>query len=404
MSAKVLQGWMDRRPSAIGRWLRFLAPVLVLGGVAAAGVSHPGPDAGILKVRVGGDAAQTRVVIELDRAVAGKLLSGEDPARQAVITLPRVDMSAGDMSGDGAGLVKNWRIDEAAGGARLRFDLARSAVVKRRFLLSPGDGIKTYRYVVDFSAEGAPAQRPGFAKAVVEEPVLPAAPSRRVVVIDAGHGGHDVGAEGASTHEKDLNLAAALALRDVLKATGRYHVVLTRDTDAFIPLEQRVKIARRANADLFISLHSDAGSDPSLHGATVYTLSDKGADRVARHVFDKESNWFIDVNLPSRDTAVNRILLDLKQRNNTNRSAVFANALLDKLNGKVDLLRHSHRDANYVVLLSPETPAVLLEMGFITNHGDEHALGSEPYRRRFMDGVAAAIDAYFLQDAKFAAQ
>ena len=74
MSAKVLQGWMDRRPSAIGRWLRFLAPVLVLGGVAAASVSHPGPDAGILKVRVGGDAAQTRVVIELDRAVAGKLV------------------------------------------------------------------------------------------------------------------------------------------------------------------------------------------------------------------------------------------------------------------------------------------------------------------------------------------
>ncbi|MFG3656130.1 N-acetylmuramoyl-L-alanine amidase, partial [Klebsiella pneumoniae] len=82
-----------------------------------------------------------------------------------------------------------------------------------------------------------------------------------VVVIDAGHGGHDVGAEGASTHEKDLNLAAALALRDALKATGRYNVVLTRDSDAFIPLEQRVKIARRANADLFISLHSDAGSD-----------------------------------------------------------------------------------------------------------------------------------------------
>jgi N-acetylmuramoyl-L-alanine amidase len=222
------------------------------------------------------------------------------------------------------------------------------------------------------------------------------------VVIDAGHGGKDPGAAGEDAHEKDITLAAARTLRDELVQTGRYKVVLTRDSDDYIPLETRVRIARRANADLFISLHADSGSDANVRGATVYTLSEKGADRADRQVFEK-ANW-INVDLPGPDEQVNRILLDLTQRETRNRSSIFAETLLDHLADKTELLRRSHRDAGFMVLLAPDVPAVLMEMGFITNAQDEHELTSAPDRRRLMEGVASAIDAYFAHDAKLAAE
>ena len=157
---------------------------------------------------------------------------------------------------------------------------------------------------------------------------------------------------------------------------------MTRDSDVFVPLETRVQIARRADADLFISLHSDSGPDAGMRGATVYTLSDKGSDRVARNVM-AENDWFINVNLPGRDRAVNQILLDLTQRATRNRSAAFAEDLLDHIADRAQTHR-SHRDAGFVVLLAPDVPAVLLEMGFITNADDERLLNDPAERSRMM--------------------
>ena len=308
------------------------------------------------------------------------------------------------MAGAGAGLVKAWAVEDAGGAVRLKLDLARDATVRRRFLLPPGDGLGVYRYVVDVEGAGpstvaaAPA-RPGPTR--IELPLEPVIPAKKVIVIDAGHGGKDPGAHGEDRREKDLTLAAAKTLRDQLNATGRYRVVLTRDTDVFIPLEQRVRIARRANADLFISLHADSLNDPTIKGATVYTISDKGTDRAARGVFGRP-DYFLDVNLPGRDPAVNRILLDLTQRETNNRSAVFAEALLDKLSDRAPLLHKSHRDAGFVVLLAPDVPAVLMEMGFITNHDDERRLADPGERRRLMGGVAEAIGGYFEGETRYA--
>ena len=162
-----------------------------------------------------------------------------------------------------------------------------------------------------------------------------------------------------------------------------------------------MRIARRANADLFISLHADALNDPAIRGATVYTISDKGTDRAARGVFGRR-DYFLDVNLPGRDPAVNRILLDLTQRETNNRSAVFAEALIDKLGDRAPLLHKSHRDAGFVVLLAPDVPAVLMEMGFITNRDDERRLADSGERRRLMGGVAEAIDGYFDGEKRYA--
>jgi N-acetylmuramoyl-L-alanine amidase len=424
-----------RRFLAGGRG-RLAAGACALAGVAAvAAGSHGQTSVGVLKVRLGGDSHQTRIVVELDRPTRGTLTtdgrsppspnprgSGGDP--RVVLALAHVDV-AGDMQGAGAGLVKSWSVDEAGGAAQVRLTLTQAAVVTRRFLLPPGDGVAVYRYVMDISAdppqtraavqaptpskpEGLNKPEAGPVKAAIPKLVRarvvvappPSEPAQKVVVIDAGHGGKDPGAAGEDAHEKDITLAAARTLRDELIETGRYKVVLTRDTDAYIPLETRVRIARQANADLFISLHADSGNDPTVRGATVYTLSEKGADRADRQVFEK-ANW-INVDLPGPDEQVNRILLDLTQRETRNRSSIFAETLLDHLADKTELLRRSHRDAGFMVLLAPDVPAVLMEMGFITNAQDEHELTNAPDRRRLMEGVASAIDAYFDHESKLA--
>ena len=214
----------------------------------------------------------------------------------------------------------------------------------------------------------------------------------------------DPGTLGPDAAEKDIALASARDLKAALMRTGHYQVVLTRDSDVFVPLEQRMQIARREHADLFISLHVNSISDPNLHGATVYTLSEKGADRAARQVFARNGDWFVNIAAPTRDPSVNRILLDLTQRETTNQSSTFANLLLDRMSGKVDLLRRSHRDANFVVLLAPDVPAVLLEMGFITNPVDEQRLQSPEERKALADSITDAIDSYFTRPSRLAAR
>jgi N-acetylmuramoyl-L-alanine amidase len=409
---------------------RVLAACAVLGlGLAAAAAAQEDVSAGVLKVRLGGDARQTRVVVELDHTVSGKLISPESASKQVVVSLPRVG-SAGGMQGQGAGLVKAWSVEDASGGARIKLDLVRPATVKRRFLLAPGDGVSVWRYVIDLSEEvqdidsilaaaaasssAVPVSAPIGSAPVSPEivarieariekakaPLQPLTPSKKVVVIDAGHGGKDPGALGADSKEKDLTLAAARSLRDRLERSGRYKVVLTRDTDVFIPLERRVQIARRANADLFLSLHADSGGDPNVRGATVYTLSEKGADRAARYSFQQDS--FIDVAMPGSDEAVNRILLDLTQRGTVNRSSTFAEHLLHRVGKETQLLGRSHRDAGYMVLLAPDVPAVLMEMGFITNRDDERLLTDGDRRKTLMSAVSQAIDDYFAQESKYA--
>jgi N-acetylmuramoyl-L-alanine amidase len=222
-----------------------------------------------------------------------------------------------------------------------------------------------------------------------------------VVVIDAGHGGHDPGARGAMGLEKDINLAAALALKAQLERTGRYKVVMTREADVYVPLEDRVRVAQRSDADLFISLHSDSAAEPGLRGVSVYTLSDKAFARATRFV--KADDWFMRASLTS-DPGVSDILFDLTQRATKNRSATFAESLVGKLDGRAPLLRRSHRSAGFMVLLAPDVPAVLLEMGFLSNAQDEQRLRDPAQRAQLVEGVAASIDDYFAESTRIAAR
>jgi len=411
MLAGVGQAVMKSRGRAL------IAAAAVALGLAAVAASHAGAAAvGLMKVRLGGDAQQTRIVMDLDQAATGKLIS--DGADGRAILVLNGASALNELQGAGQGLVKSWLVDQTAGGARLQMDLAPGTHVKRRFLLPPADGIDHYRYVVDVAPDPAggatphispPAVTLASATAAVAAKLRPqivpakttALTLKKVIVIDAGHGGHDPGAKGQQGYEKDINLAAARALKVRLERSGRYRVVLTRESDVYVPLESRVRIAQRAGADLFLSLHSDSGPEPSLRGASVYTLSDKATGRSARFV--SGDDWFMKASLTG-DRGVSDILLDLTQRATRNRSAGFAQMLVGRIEGKAALLRKSQRDAGFMVLLAPDVPAVLLEMGFISNSEDEAFLRDAGHRNRLMNAVGDAIDDYFVESTRLASR
>ena len=356
-------------------------------------------------VRVGTGASTTRVVIDSLSRLSVKAEPATDGA--AAFRVAGLSLDAA-LQGEGRGLVKDWRLEASEGAARFSLDLDGQSEVADSFAIPPSADHPGYRYVIDIAApdRARPVRVVAPMTVSAEEPVFTApartrhAPrdldkswARKVIVIDAGHGGHDPGAQNGDTDEKDITLAAALHLRHRLLRDGRYKVVMTRTDDTFVPLEERVRIARRAGADLFIALHADtAGGNDTPHGASVYTLSGHGETRV-NEVLDGHE-WFNRA-APHSDPAVKGILLDLTQRSTLNRSSVFAQTLVDRLSEKIDVLPRTHRDASYFVLLAPDVPAVLLEMGFISSPQDKARLTDPACRDAMMDTVAAAIDDYF---------
>jgi N-acetylmuramoyl-L-alanine amidase len=392
------------------RWARAALGLVLAGACAAAvaGATRPvAPD--VVSVRLGGDAQETRIVVDLRRAVTGALDDQGADANHIALVLKGAS-AQGALKGAGRGLVRGWRLEERGGGARLALDLSSHATIERRFLLPPADGVVDYRYVIDLAAVGAaPAKgasgavvRTSYHSAAITETPAPQGHFKKVVVLDPGHGGKDPGAAGASSSEKNVTLATALALKARLERTGRYQVVMTRDSDVFISLEQRVQIARHAGADLFLSLHADSGPDSAIHGASVYTLSERGQQRVGTVLNRHE--WFLQQAADSDDRAVGQILLDLTQRTTRNRSASFAQTLIEHVGDRAPLLQRSQRDAGYFVLLAPDVPAALLEMGFITNPVDEARLNDPADRAALTDKIGQAIDDYFQRSTRLAAR
>lgn len=386
-----------------------VAGAIVACGLIAVAASHAATStADLLKVRLGGDRVQTRIVVDLDHATSGKLVADGSADGRVVLLLGGVASGEGQQ-GEGQGLVKRWVVDQQGAAARLQMDIAPNAKVKRRFLLPPADGVDHYRYVVDVAAldpgevrlTKGPPPKPLALRTSFLSARAPMLSMKRTIVIDAGHGGHDPGARGVQGFEKDVNLAAALALKDRLERSGRYKVVLTRDSDVYIALADRVRIAQRAGADLFISLHSDSGPDPDVRGASVYTLSDKASLRATKFV--SRDDWYMKASLAG-DRGVRDILFDLTQRATRNRSAAFAEILVDHIQDRTELLRRTHRDAGFMVLLAPEVPAVLLEMGFVSNPEDEAMLRDPAQRQRLMNAVGDSIDDYFGETARLAAR
>jgi N-acetylmuramoyl-L-alanine amidase len=231
-------------------------------------------------------------------------------------------------------------------------------------------------------------------------PVVQGRADKPLVVIDAGHGGHDPGSLSIDGRykEKDAALAIAKAVRDELLASGRVRVALTRSDDRFLILDERREIARRLNADLFISIHADSAPGSSARGATVYTLSETSSDRVAARLAAKENKADVlnGVDLGAQPNDVSSILIDLTQRETMNTSSRFADLLQHELTDQgVDFKSTYHRFAGLVVLKAPDVPAVLLETGYMSSDDDLKLLFSKEYQHHLAVGVTHAIEAHF---------
>lgn len=219
-----------------------------------------------------------------------------------------------------------------------------------------------------------------------------------LVVIDAGHGGVDPGAIGVNgTKEKDIVLQAAKAVAAKLEQTGRYRVLLTRDGDHFLKLRERVAIARRAKADLFLSLHANTAASPDAAGLSVYSLSETASDKIAAALARKENKTDIiaGVDLAAETDRAIPMLVGLARRETMNRSITFANGLLTASAGRVPILRRAHRQAGFAVLKAPDVPSVLIELGFLSNADEEALLNSPLHLAQISHSITAAVDGFF---------
>jgi len=225
----------------------------------------------------------------------------------------------------------------------------------------------------------------------------------KIVVVDPGHGGEDPGAIGPKkTMEKDIVLKVGEKVVHLLNQNKEIQAFLTRKGDYFIPLEERIKIAREYGAELFISLHTDGSFNPQARGSSIYCLSLSGAtDEAAKILADKENmsnilgGAFLRPAAFAKDPNLNQILLDLMQNNSMKESFRFAETLLEDVKAVNPLKYASYRQANFIVLKAPDIPCVLLEMAFITNKEDERLLNRDEFQEKLAKILNASIKKYF---------
>lgn len=409
-------GWTaDKR--ALHKWR-------MLQSLALAGIlfSTPGSAGGISGVDVQGD----RVVVRFDDRVEGASAFLLDAPRRIALDIDGAQMGRARFSpGNGAiAAVRQGQISD--GTARVVLDLAAPATLGDPQIAADGKSLSfSIRGVTDsrfrtelgrgrtrFDAPANMAARPQKRLHSITVPIPASARgialppiegshdgARPLVVIDAGHGGHDPGAinKDNGKREKDVTLAIAQAIRDQLVKGGRVRVALTRDDDRFLVLQERFGIARKLGADLFISIHADAAENTDAHGATVYTLSETASDREAARLAARENKADIinGVNLGGQSGDVSSILIDLTQRESLNISSNFARLLQREASPYVPFRSAYHRFASLMVLKAPDTPSILFETGYISNEADSAFLSSREGQQKIAHGVARAIEVHF---------
>lgn len=360
-------------------------------------------------VRFGQNGETTRFVVELSGDTKPSIFMLADPYR-IVIDFPDVAWKGGD-SIKSMGLVEGYRHGLFTDGVyRIVLDLKQPAVVSNAFTLPPTNQ-KNRRYVVDIkpssrsdfmaAVASSKSQRSQYAATVGSTPAV--SNSRRrdgkhIIVLDPGHGGIDPGnLGGIGVYEKVITLKLARAIRDELNRTGRYEVHLTRDRDIFHKVRERFQIARRYNADLFISIHADSIKNPRIRGGSVYNLSERASDKEAARLAAREnkSDLIAGVNLEVVEDEVSGILIELAQRETMNYSAQFAEILVKEMRRDVPMLDRAHRYANLGVLKAPDVPSVLMEAGYLTNRANAKFLNSKRGQKLIAESARRAIDKYF---------
>ncbi len=360
------------------------------------------------------DGAKTRFKITLSKAVTAEASLMERPDR-LIIDLPEVAFHLPAEAGkQKAGLITSYRYGLfAPGRSRVVMELAQPAVVSGMTTEPNAPGGATILTIELSKAEREEFRRAATdsasktAKAGTEASEFKASPDARpVIMIDPGHGGIDPGAAGSGgVFEKDLVLAFAQRLKHRLEADGRYRVVLTRDQDVFISLGDRVRAARRIQADLFISIHADSISGgQEVRGLTVYTGAERASDADSARLADRENKADAVAGVDSGDMAddVSDILQELTLRETRSFSHGFASRLVGEFDSVARLNKNPHRQARFQVLRAHDVPSVLVELGYLSSKQDLDLLMSEEWRGKMVSAMSTAVDRFFA--ARFARQ
>jgi N-acetylmuramoyl-L-alanine amidase len=412
-------GARDSMSVRAARWAVLIAAIITGGLAASERVGAAGPQTRATgdfpvasAVRVGGDESQTRLVVDFTQKVDVSAFTLANPYR-VVIDMPQVAFQFPARTGEnGRGLIKAFRFGLVMqGGSRMVIDLAKPARIERAFVLESNND-QPARLIVDLAA----VDREAFLRAIALEnrapdsgykraiPV-PATPdekadSRPVVVLDPGHGGIDNGTRASSGElEKSIVLEFSLMLREQIEKTGKYRVVMTRSDDTFVPLAERVNLARARQAWLFVSIHADAlaRGDGDAQGATIYTLSETASDAASARLAENENraDAIAGLDLSAEPDDVADILIDLARRETKTFSVQFARGLVTEMRNATRLHKDPLRSAGFRVLKAPDVPSVLVELGYVSNRGDLKSLTSEAWRNRTAASIAKAIDTYF---------
>ena len=331
----------------------------------------------------------TRVVFDLSGDVEHRLFTLSDPNRVVIDLEDTRESQAIDVSSMTTSLMTGIRsASKENGRLRVVLDL-RGKVRPRSFMLKP-DGQAGYRVVVDLHATNLD---PTPIKTSQEERYKHK--QEYVIVLDPGHGGRDPGAIGRKgTREKDVVLAVARKMKTLINRTPGYRAILTRDGDRFISLRNRVKKAREAEADIFVSLHADSFHSPNVKGASVYALSLSGASsEAARWIAQKEnaSDLIGGISLDDKDDLIASVLLDLSQTATIQDSLELGSDVLTNI-GKVSRLNNSHvQQAGFAVLKAPDMPSILIETAFLSNPTEEKKLRNPGHQAKLARAVFSGI-------------
>lgn len=408
-------------------------------------------------IRVGIHPDKTRVVVDLSGMSKFRAVVLDSPWRM-VVDLPDFDWQVGKIANPPQSPIRSIKQGSLQPGiSRIVLDLKEPVSISDAFLLRKSGNLPD-RLVIDFTKttaerysrekgrtyglldsgavettaaaappsplpdlpapESADRQPPALQQAAAANTIgslpqrkpAPAAPmptaraGRPVIVIDPGHGGVDPGAVGPDgIFEKHVALAMAKDLKALLDGTGRYDVRLTRDRDIYLRLTERVELARKHKADLFISLHADSIGKSNVSGASVYTLSENASDEQTARLADRENKADIiaGTDLSHEDEQVAGILIDIAMRDTMNQSNFFANTLVSDLESTgITILERPHRSAGFAVLKAPDTPSILVEMGFMSNKSEARLLSTPAYRQKVARALVSGIDGYFEKTAR----
>ena len=376
--------------------------------------------------RLGVHDAKTRIVMDVKGPISYKYFLLANPYR-LVLDMLEVDFELHPVSGVLTGGVLGYRFGLLKPGiSRVVIDLSKPLLVDKHFIIKPGAKPQS-RLVIDLipttrskflahvrksrnqktigllklkSEEQKHQTNQGFKNKFPQKKIS----KSKIIVLDPGHGGVDPGAIGIKgTYEKKIVLMAAKSIKKILAKSGRYNVILTRKSDRFIPLRKRVAIARRAKADLFISLHADSIKNGAVRGATVYTLSENASDREAAQLAEREnkSDLIVGIDLDAESQEVTDILIDLVQRETMNQSAVFADAIVQEITKKIKTHRRPHKFAGFAVLKALDIPSILLEMGYLSNIEDETLLNTDAFQKKLGRAILLGLDRYFFEGQSF---